>query len=97
MVTKRKTSKTDPAVVVVVDEAPVTETTVELDPAEAEPDVYVLMELHERDGGWWGCAVTFPGGESITMHAPTRTGAEGAAYRIINAKAPTLPVVIKYV
>lgn len=101
MATKKKAKAVetlDAPVVTVEDTAPAEEVTVELDAeTAAEPDVFVLMQLHERDGGWWGCAVTFPGGEHLSLHAPTRSGVESAAYRVINAKAPTMPVVIQFV
>ena len=111
MATKKKTAKaeavfdavdaigtveSEPQVAVSVGE--VAELTVELDAPEAiEPVEHILLELHDRDDGWWGGRITFPDGRQFSMHAPGRRGVEGAAYRVINAQAPALPVVIKMV
>lgn len=62
-----------------------------------QPTEFVLLELHEREDTYWGGRVTFPNGDQMSMHGPSRRGVEGSAYRIINAKAPTLPVVIQLV
>lgn len=84
-----------PAVVVTVDPVEESEPVVELAPAE--PEIFVLLELHEREDGWWGARVTYPGGDELSFHAPRRQGAEGAAYRAIQQRAPELPLVIKVV
>lgn len=85
------------APVVVVTADPVVEpAAVELVP-EAQPEVFVLLELHEREDGWWGGRLTFPGGEAQTFHAPRRPGVEGAAYRILAMRECHLPLVIQLV
>lgn len=86
-----------PEVVVTVDETPAEEPTVELVAEEAEPEVFVLFELHEREDGWWVGGLTFPGGNCQNFHAPRRAGVEAAAHRLIAVRAPDLPVVIKVV
>ena len=104
--TKTKATKLKATDEAVVPEAPiVTVTRDESAPVAVvvEPDVvdepaeFVLLELHERDDTYWGGRLTFPNGDQMSMHAPQRRGVEGSAYRVINAKAPTLPVVIKIV
>jgi hypothetical protein len=88
---------TPPEVVVTVDEAPSEEPTVEPVTEEAQPEVFVLFELHEREDGWWVGGVTFPGGDCQSFHAPRRAGVEAAAHRLIAVRAPELPLVIKVV
>ena len=92
--TKPKTSKPKP-ITVALDETPV-EVIADVE-AVLDPVDHVLLELHEREDGWWGGRVTFVDGHSLSMHAPHSGGVESSAYRVINAKAPTAPLVIKVV
>lgn len=84
-----------PVVVVTVDPVEEQQPVVELEPTE--PEIHILLELHEREDGWWGARVTYPGGDELSFHAPRRQGVEGAAYRAIQQRAPELPLVIKVV
>lgn len=84
-----------PVVVITVD--PVEQSILITDETPADPEVYILLELHEREDGWWGARVTYPGGDELSFHAPRRPGVEGAAYRAIQQRAPELPLVIKVV
>lgn len=68
----------------------------------AEPVVEVmgdciLLELHERDDGWWGARIIHPGYPEQSWHAPHRGGVEAAARRWLADEGLNLPVQVAIV
>ena len=52
----------------------------------------VLIEVHERDDGWWGARILLPGFPEANFHAPHRGGVEAAARAWCRDNAISQPV-----
>lgn len=57
----------------------------------------VLLEVHEREDGWWGARIIHPGFPEQNWHAPHRGGVEAAARRWLADEHIALPVQVAVV
>lgn len=68
-----------------------------IDDIVADPTVEVmtdcvLLEVHEREDGWWGARIIQAGYPEQNWHAPHRGGVEAAARRWLMEEQIALPV-----